>query len=311
MSKPRPVTGLAPARPLPRHRVLVVSVLTLALTLPGCVTQTITTITLSGVVRGDTALAGEVPPDAMQLTRNGVAYQVSPDMPLQTGDMLRTGPNTSAVVTFPDGPRVYVYPNSQVRIGSIIDDFGKVFVKVKGVFKVKTTFVTAGSEGTEYWVDVKPDREVKVVVVQDVVTLESPTGAWATQRMQMGQQGIYRSAGPGTISPADPAEIRRETDWVRQMDQRVPVKMTVSPWALMLVPIAIGAMTMGGSDSDRSRGQGSTTTNTGQGTRTGTPSNSSPPAASPAPGPTRRTQGTTTYVPPPAPAPAPTPTPIK
>ena len=227
--------------------------------LTGCVTQQITVISLSGVVRANTTLTAEVPHDAIQLTRGDKVYAVVPEMPLEVGDALRTGPDTSAVVSYPGGARVYIYPNTQVRIGSIIDDLGKVFVKVskaQGVFKVKTKFVTAGSEGTEYWVDVRPRDEVKVVVVEDVVKLESTTGAWPAQRLPAGQQALFRGAAPGLISAADPAEIRRETDWVRAMDQRVPVKKVVSKWALVLIPIAAGVIFHDSSDSPPARRPG-------------------------------------------------------
>lgn len=208
--------------------------------LAGCVTQQITAITLSGVLRGNTSLVEKVPADAMQLTRNGKVYEVMSDMPLELGDALRTGPDTSAVISYPGGARVYIHPNTQVRIGSIIDDLGKVFVRVQGVFKVKTTFVTAGSEGTEYWVEVRARNEVKVVVVESVVKLESTNDAWTAQRLQANQQALFRGAAPGLISAADLAEIDREKDWVRLMDQRVPVKTVLSKWGLVLIPIAIG-----------------------------------------------------------------------
>ena len=229
-----------------------------ACALAGCVTQQISTITLSGVVRGNTAFVKEVPDDAMHVTRNDRVYGVIPEMQLEPGDALRTGPDTSAVITYPGGARVYVHPNTQVRIGSIIDDFGKVFVKVQGMFKVKTTFVTAGSEGTEYWVDVRARNEVKVVVVESTVTLESTNGAWPTQRLQAGQQALFRGAAPGLLSAADPAEVSREKDWVRSMDQRVPVKMTVSKvalGALVLIPILIRGLDSGSSGSPGSDSQ--------------------------------------------------------
>jgi hypothetical protein len=247
-----------------------------ALSLPGCVTQQLTVITLSGVVRGESRLSGSVPPEAMQLRRNGGVYEVVPEMPLQPGDELRTGPDTSAVVSYPGGARAYIYPGSQVRIGSIVDDIGKVFVKVKGVFKVRTNFVTAGSEGTQYWVNVGAGNEVKVVVVEDVVSLESATGAWPAQRLRANQQAVYRGASAGVMSAADPAEIRRETDWVRSMDQRVPVKMTVSKWTLVLIPIAAGLIMHDRSDS----GSSSTPAGTTGPTRT-----APPPAPAPAPAP--------------------------
>ena len=122
--------------------------------LAGCAMQPVTAITLSGIVRGEqTALSGQVLREAAQLVRNGASYQVSAGMVMQPGDALWTGPDTSVVISYPGGARAYVRPSTRVRIGSIINDIGKVFVKVKGVFRVQTEFVIAGSEGTQYWVD--------------------------------------------------------------------------------------------------------------------------------------------------------------
>ena len=216
------------------------AVLITVVALSGCATRPITAITLSGVVRGDVTYSGVVPADVVQLTRGNQTYRVTPEMLLEPGDMLRTGHDAGAVVSYPGGARAYVYPNTQVRIGSIIDDFGKVFVKVKGVFKVKTSFVTAGSEGTQYWVNVAGRDDVKVVVVEDVVNLESSNDAWPAWRLQANQQAVFRGAARGVMSPADAAEIRRETDWVRSMDQRVPVKMSVNKTAVLVGVIAAG-----------------------------------------------------------------------
>jgi hypothetical protein len=177
--------------------------------------------------------------------RNGAAYHVTPEMVLQPGDALSTGPDTAAVVSYPGGARAYVYPNSKVRIGSIIDDIGQVFVKVKGIFKVKTSFVTAGSEGTQYWVNVKADDQVKIVVVEDVVSLSSNTSAWATRSLRAGEQAVCRGAAPALQGPADLAEIQRETDWVKNMDRLVPVRTSVNPWvaagigAAILIPLIL------------------------------------------------------------------------
>ena len=209
--------------------------------LGGCATpQAVTAITLSGVVRAEqTVLTGTVPGDAMHLVRNGAAYHVVPDMVIETGDTLWTGPDTAFVLSYPGGARAYVYPNTRVRIGSIFDDIGKVFVKVKGAFTVKTEFVTAGSEGTQYWVNVRERDEVKVVVVEDVVSLGSNTGAWMKRPLRANEQAVCRGPLPAVINAADPAEIQHETDWVRNMDRLVPVRTAVNPWVVIGVGAAI------------------------------------------------------------------------
>ena len=210
--------------------------------LGGCATQQVTAITLSAVVRNEqTVLTGNIPSQVAQLVRNGTSYQFSPGVALQPGDAMWTGPDGAAVISYPGGARAYVYPNTRVRIGSIFNDIGKVFVKVKGVFKVQTNFVTAGSEGTQYWVDVQSADQVKVVVVEDVVSLASNAAIWPTRRLRAGEQAQLSGANPPVQGPANPADIRRETDWVNRMDRLVPVKTTISTGALIGIGAAIGA----------------------------------------------------------------------
>ena len=229
---------------LPLGRWLLLCALTgAAFALAGCATQPVTAITLSGVVRGEqTALTGPVLRDAAQLVRNGASYQVSAGMVMQPGDALWTGPDTSVVISYPGGARAYLRPYTRVRIGSIIDDIGKVFVKVKGVFRVQTEFVTAGSESTQYWVDVKERQQVSVVVVEGVVSLASNAATWPARILRAGEQAVLSGAGAPTLYAASPADIRRETDWVNSMDRLVPVQTSISP---ALIGIGIGVIGIG------------------------------------------------------------------
>jgi hypothetical protein len=218
---------------LPLGRWLLLCALTgAAFALAGCAIQPVTAITLSGVVRGEQTVPTGRTSDAAQLVRNGATYQVSPGMVMQPGDALSTAPDTSVVISYPGGARAYVYPSTRVRIGSIFDDIGKVFVKVKGAFRVQTEFVIAGSEGTQYWVVVKDQHQVNVVVVEGVVSLASNAAIWPARTLRAGEQAVLSGASAPTLYAASPADIRRETDWVNSMDRRVPVQTGVSPWAI-------------------------------------------------------------------------------
>ena len=219
--------------------------------LGGCATQEVTAITLSGIVRNEqTALTGNIPPQVAQLVRNGTSYQFSPGVALQPGDALWTGPDAAAVISYPSGARAYIYPNTRVRIGSIIDDIGKVFVKVKGAFKVQTNFVTAGSEGTQYWVDVQALDQVKVVVVEGVVRLSSNAAIWPARALSGNEQAQLSGANGPVQGPANAADIRRETDWVNRMDRLVPVPTSISPWAVLGIGLG-AAVLIHNSGSDR------------------------------------------------------------
>ena len=229
---------------LPLGRWLLLCALTgAAFTLAGCATQPVTDITLSGLVRGEqTALTGPVSRDAAQLHRNGASYPVSPGMVMRPGDALSTGPDTSVVISYPSGARAYLRPNTRVRIGSIINDIGKVFVKVKGAFTVRTEFVTAGSEGTQYWVDVNERQQVNVVVVEGVVSVASNAAIWPVRILRASEQAVLSGASAPTLYAASPADIRRETDWANAMDRLVPAPAGISP---ALIGVGIGAIGIG------------------------------------------------------------------
>ena len=222
---------------------LLCALIAAAFALAGCANQPVTDITLSGVVRGEqTALAGPVSRDAAQLHRNGASYPVSTGMVMRPGDALSTGADTSVVISYPGGARAYVYPNTRVRIGSIINDIGKVFVKVKGAFRVQTEFVIAGSEGTQYWVDVKERQQVNVVVVEGVVSLASNAAIWPARTLRAGERAVLGGASAPTLYAASPSDIRRETDWVNAMDRLVPAPAGISP---ALIGVGIGVIGIG------------------------------------------------------------------
>jgi hypothetical protein len=226
--------------------------LALAVAASGCATQQVKEITLSGVARDGRPISGPAPAEAASLTRNGAVHQVAPDMVLQPGDTIQTGPDASVVVTYPGGARAYIFPDTRARIGSIFDEIGKVFVKVKGAFKVHTTYVTAASEGTEYWVDVGSGDMAKVVVVEGRVGVSSSTGAWPSRVLGPRQQVVVRGPAPPEQGPADPAEIRRQIDAVKRLDAAVPVKTTLSPLGAAIgIAVGIGVIKAIGDRNDR------------------------------------------------------------
>ena len=110
-------------------------------------------------------------------TRSGLvikrgAGQLPPTehMPLERGDVLSTGPDTVAIISFA-GARVVLKPNSQVTLGSLLADFGEFLVS--GWLKlVQTKTVAAKSHGTKY--DVKVEKQTgktTVTVLEGEVTL--------------------------------------------------------------------------------------------------------------------------------------------
>jgi hypothetical protein len=150
------------------------------LALSGCAS-----ITLNAVVEGRLVAGGPIP--GVEVIRQGVRSPVQDNMGVQPGDEIRTGPQTTAVLSFIDGARVFVQPGTHIRIGSVFVYFGEVLVKVKGYFQVETRYATAGSEGTQYLVRVDPGDQVRVVVAEGRVGLVSRSGAGTRPSLASGK----------------------------------------------------------------------------------------------------------------------------
>jgi CHASE2 domain-containing sensor protein len=108
--------------------------------------------------------------------QQGRAITARSDLALKAGDELQTEPGSAVILHFPGSDEVYVLPQTRVRIESIRDLIGDIFVRAKGLFAVKTEFATAGVEGTEFFVSVDAKNTVSVGVFKGRVILESRTG---------------------------------------------------------------------------------------------------------------------------------------
>ena len=118
----------------------------------------------------------------LRIHRSGQPLVVDVGMPLATGDVVDTLAGTVAVIRFPDGHEAVLLPGTRVQLGSLIADFGEFFVRVfkqtQGQFKVKTKYVTAGVEGTSFWVRVGHDNSLAVGVLDGSIRLSSATNSW-------------------------------------------------------------------------------------------------------------------------------------
>jgi hypothetical protein len=179
----------------------------------------------------------------IEFTRAGVRQEPRPNMVLQPGDQVRTGPQSIAVLTFTDGDRVFVLPASEVRIGSIFVAIGAVLVRVKGFFQVETRYATAGSEGTEYLVRVEPGDRVRVVVAESRVTLASRQEAWSKIFLGVGQGALVVGAKPPVAAPVSAAEIEQIRQRIRELDALVPPPADLGPLlgGVMAIGVGIGA----------------------------------------------------------------------
>ncbi len=197
-------------------------------------------ITLNTVQDGRLVVAGPIA--GVEVFRQGVRQPPQPGMALQAGDEIWTGPQSTVVLSFVDGARVFVLPGSHVRVGSIFVYLGEVLVKVKGLFEVQTNYATAGSEGTEYQVRVDPGERVRVVVADDHVLLASRYQYWRKVVLASGQSAWIVGAeaprvGADAVSPAEIEGIRQR---IRVLDALVPQPADLRPVAAAGVVFGLG-----------------------------------------------------------------------
>ncbi len=162
--------------------------------------------------------AGEFEIRSVEMLRHGQRMPASPDIP-QKGDRIETDAESTAIVHFVNGTVVYVRPNSVVRIGSIFVEIGEIFVRARGLFRVDTEIVGAGAERTEYAVQVRPQDEVSVVVLEGKVSCLSRLGRWPKFLLGAGQTAAFPGWGFATRSRASGAEIDEIERWVNEIDR--------------------------------------------------------------------------------------------
>jgi hypothetical protein len=190
-----------------------------AVGLAGCATGG---VRLERVMREDPSgyvvVGGEEASSLATVFRDGRPVAVRPPLTLQPGDELETGAGGAALVQLPDGGLVVIDARSRVRIGSLEVLFGRVFAAVRGLFSVESENVVAGVEGTEFAFELRPDREVRVVVLEGVVVCSSRAGRWPPTRLR---SGLGFSTRPGGAVPLVAPASQRELDDIRAWVRRV------------------------------------------------------------------------------------------
>jgi len=176
---------------------------------------------LDGIVVDDTRLASAREGGWVFVVRNGVRQDAYAGMSLRAGDRIETGPRADAVLRYPSGTEVLMRPLSGGRIGSLTDVIGEVFVKVRGLFSVDTTFVRAGARGTSYLVRSFPGGATSIVVFEGAVEVDSTTGAWAPVTLGAGTMALAHPRAPQPV-PASTEELARTRNWVEHVASLEP-----------------------------------------------------------------------------------------
>jgi hypothetical protein len=155
---------------------------------------------------------------------------------VKTGDALRTGDDSSVVLSWVDGTRMKLDPNSSMVIQKSsfngLDrkqeslfrlDFGRVWVRVMQLltrgskFEIETPAATAGIRGTIFAVSAAADGATEVSVYKGEVAV---TTAHASTIVPQGQQVSVRPDGSASeVASLDAAALKR---WQAQHDMVMP-----------------------------------------------------------------------------------------
>ena len=195
---------------------------------------------LDGIVAdGSRAVQGREP-GWVTVTRDGYRQDGYAGFELRRGDFVETGPRAHAVIRYPSGTELLMRPSSGGRIGSLTEFFGEVFVKVKGLFSVDTTFVKAGARGTAYLVRTYAGGTAGITVVEGAVEVGSTTNAWPSVAIGAGTMTLAHPRPPQPMA-ANLEELARTRDWVARVEQLVPPPRGVST-GVVVGAVAIAAL---------------------------------------------------------------------
>lgn len=186
--------------------------------LAGCATAPAGQTVLQAVARelpGNPPSYADASPEqargGVRVRRDGRPLDPLPGLPLRTGDEVETLAGLVAVIRFDDGHEAVLLPGTRVRIGSLIADIGNLFVRVyeqaRDRFKVKTRYVTAGVEGTSFWVRVEPGDRLTVGVSEGRVRLSSVEQRWPDLPVLPGEAVVALGAAAPTRAQAERAQL--------------------------------------------------------------------------------------------------------
>lgn len=157
-------------------------------------------------------------PATVSVTRDGRRLAPALPLALQTGDEIDVGADATILIRFPEGHEVYVLPRSRVRVGSLFAYFGEILVRAKGLFRIDTEFVTAGVEGTEFWVRLEQDQDAAFGVMEGRVRLSSKSGDWPAVLVK--ENDVYSLHGgerPRFEKDRTASEFRRKLQVIQRL----------------------------------------------------------------------------------------------
>ncbi|MCC7493263.1 MAG: FecR domain-containing protein [Fimbriimonadaceae bacterium] len=162
---------------------------------------------------------------------------------LEDGDTVKTGANTTATLTFPDGSAVLLEPNTEfevrlldfarggkrdrsflVKSGAAVARVGEYF-GVGSEATVCTPTAVAAVRGTAFRVAYQPAGEkgargyTSVEVVEGTVAFKTPLGETAQRAGSTGQAAGYQLAGQGGLDPYARNRMNNQVAQLRQHEE--------------------------------------------------------------------------------------------
>lgn len=207
----------------PPRTMLCIMLVACGLLIGGCNTR------LAKVVRADPSdahgfieVAGRA--NGIDVIRDGRRLDPRTPLALRSGDQVRTGPDTGAVIRFANGGEAVLAPDTHVRLGSLEVFFGRVLADLRGLFDVEDDTMVASVEGTRFMFEKQRGRRTRVAVLEGQVRCVPKNGSWEPIRLAAGQaldthRGSNRQPRVEPISGAEIRDIERWSTGIRDAAQ--------------------------------------------------------------------------------------------
>jgi ferric-dicitrate binding protein FerR (iron transport regulator) len=162
----------------------------------------------------------------VRIVREGRETTPELGMELREGDTLATDGHTRIVLTSALGSEIFLGPDSEIKVrkASVFLNRGRLFSKLKELFRLETRYVVAGVEGTEVDLSVDSGDVVSLTVLEGKVRVASRKDRWTTKSYGEGEHGVIRGEAEPTKNPLDPKERKNILRWVEAFEP--PPKQT-------------------------------------------------------------------------------------
>lgn len=177
----------------------------------------------------------------LEVFRAGKPVRIMPGGVLEKGDIIETGPHTSALIRFVEAGEVILRPSTRIEIlnPSLRLFFGELFAKVRGAFEIQHEYGTAAAEGTEFVVGTTGGggTRLRVTVLEGHVRLSSRLGDGASVRLGPREQADVAHAHPLLVRRVEPPEFNSIINWINRVISAAGTRA-----ALVIVPDLVGML---------------------------------------------------------------------